>query len=110
MDVTDSDGAKRAQPSARQETRLARRMQELSLSLEKLQLTEYMRYLNNTWRMLGLNFLSGLARGFGMAVGFTVLGAVMITVLQRITVDNLPVIGKFLADVVRLVQDNLGKH
>lgn len=94
----------------RQDARLARRIQELCLSLERLQLTEYMRYLNDVWRLLWVNFISGVARGLGMAVGFTILGAVLVTIIQRITVDNLPGIGRFLADVVKLVQDNLGKH
>lgn len=107
-----SEDSKRADPSSpgRQDTRLARRIQELCLSLERLQLTEYMRYLNDVWRLLWVNFISGAARGLGMAVGFTILGAVLVTILQRITVENLPGIGRFLADVVKLVQDNLGKH
>ncbi len=99
-----------ADESARQEARLSRRVQELCLSLEKLQLTEYMRYLNDWWRLLWVNFLSGLARGFGIAVGFSILGAILVAILQRITVENMPLLGRFLADVVRLVQENLGKH
>lgn len=96
--------------AGRQEARLVRRVRELCLALEKMQLTEYMRYLNDVWRLLWVNFLTGLARGFGTAIGFTILGAIAITVLQRVAVDNLPIIGRFLAQVVRIVQDNLGKR
>lgn len=84
-----------------------RKMQDLLTTLEKLQLTEYMRYLNDFKRLLLVNFVSGLARGFGSAVGFTILGAVVVVILQRVTVDNMPLIGEFVADVVRLVQVNL---
>ena len=94
----------------RQEARLARRVRELCLTLEKMRLTEYMRYLNDVRRLLWVNFLTGLARGFGTAIGFTILGAIAIAVLQRVAVDNLPVIGRFLAEVVRIVQENLGKR
>ncbi|MCL2544885.1 MAG: DUF5665 domain-containing protein [Clostridia bacterium] len=94
----------------RQEARLARRVRELCLTLEKMRLTEYMRYVNDVRRLLWINFLTGLARGFGTAVGFTVLGAIAVTVLQRVTVHNLPIIGRFLADVVRIVQENLGRR
>ncbi|MDR3051399.1 MAG: DUF5665 domain-containing protein [Oscillospiraceae bacterium] len=90
--------------------RLRRRAQELGEALERLQLTEYLRYLDDVRLLLWRNFLSGLARGVGMAVGFTVLGAVLVASLQRIAVDRLPVLGKFLADVVRLVQENLGRR
>ncbi len=92
------------------ESRVHRLIQELGDTLERMQLTEYMRYLNDVWRLLWVNFLSGMARGLGIAVGFTILGAILIALIQRITVDNLPMISEFLADVVRLVQDNLGKH
>ena len=96
--------------AGRQEARLAWRVQELCHLLEKLRLTEYMRYLNDMRRLLWVSFLTGLARGFGTAIGFTILGAIAITVLQRVTVDNLPIIGRFLADVVRMVEENLGKR
>ncbi|MCL2811134.1 MAG: DUF5665 domain-containing protein [Clostridia bacterium] len=94
----------------RQEARLARRVRELCLTLEKMRLTEYMRYLNDVRRLLWVNFLTGLARGFGTAIGFTILGAIAIAVLQRVTVINLPIIGRYLADVVRIVQENLAKR
>ena len=93
-----------------EEARLALRVRELCHMLEKLRLTEYMRYLNDVRRLLWINFLTGLARGFGTAIGFTILGAIAITVLQRVTVDNLPIIGRFLADVVRMVEENLGRR
>ncbi len=96
--------------SNKSESRLHRLVQELADTLERMQLAEYMRYLNDIWRLLWVNFLSGMARGLGIAVGFTILGAILVTLIQRITVDNMPMISEFLADVVRLVQENLGKH
>ena len=52
-------------------------------------------------------FLGGLARGMGMAVGFTLLGAVLVILLQRLAQQNLPVIGDFLAQIVTIVQRRL---
>ena len=49
----------------------------------------------------------GLARGMGMAVGFTLLGAVLVILLQRLAQQNLPVIGDFLAQIVTIVQRRL---
>ena len=65
---------------------------------------EYVRYLNRPWKLIGANFFSGLVRGFGMAVGFTLLGAIVIYFLQHIAYQNLPVIGDFIAEIVRIVQ------
>lgn len=55
-------------------------------------------------RVLWYNFLIGLSRGLGMAVGFTVLGALVVYILQRIVVLNLPLISKFIADIIELVK------
>lgn len=86
---------------------LARKIDELGIALEKMKLAEYVELLNRPARLFYINFFAGLARGLGMAVGFTVLGALLIYTLQRLQVLNLPVIGQFIADIVKIVQNNL---
>ena len=51
--------------------------------------------------------MKALARGLGMAVGFTILGAALVIVLQGLAQRNLPVIGDFLAEIVQIVQRRL---
>lgn len=87
--------------------RLMRQVDRLLYSLERMQLEEYLRYVCDKRRLFRVNFWSGVARGLGSAVGFTVLGAVVIVILQQIVVENIPVIGGFLAEVVRIVQERL---
>ena len=55
----------------------------------------------------GIQVISGMARGIGFSIGFTVLGALLLYVLQHIALANLPIIGKFLAELVRIVESNL---
>lgn len=86
---------------------LSRKIEELSVRLEKLKLAEYLEVLRNPRRLLYVNFLGGIARGFGMAIGFTLLGAFVIYILQRIVVLKLPVIGTFIADIIEIVQKQL---
>ncbi len=74
---------------------------------ERLRLAEYIQYIDNKKRMFLNNFIGGLARGVGMAVGFTILGAIVILLLQDLAARNLPVIGGFLAKIVSMVQENL---
>jgi hypothetical protein len=50
-----------------------------------------------------VNFLGGLARGFGMAVGFTILAAVFILFLRRMVSLNLPLIGDWIIQLLELV-------
>ena len=86
---------------------MAKRMEDMLSALERLQLAEYLRYLDDRKRMLRTQFLSGMARGLGMAVGFTVLGAIFVLLLNRLAQRNLPVIGDFLAQIVSIVQRRL---
>lgn len=74
---------------------------------EKLHLGEYVEYMEDRKRRIWGHFLGGLARGVGMAVGFTILGAVLVIMLQDLARRNLPVIGDFLAQIVSVVQTRL---
>ena len=83
------------------------KIRELARTLEKMKFGDYIEYLNNTKRMLVTNFISGLARGFGMAIGFSVLGAIALYLLTKLANQNIPIIGNFITEIVRMVQDNL---
>ena len=86
---------------------MAKRMEEHLRALERLQLAEYLRYVQDTRRLMRTQFVSGLFRGMGMAVGFTILGAVLVVLLQALAQRNLPLIGDFLAQIVAIVQSRL---
>jgi len=87
--------------------KVSQQLEKLSQNMEKFNLAEYMEMLNNPRRYLLLNFIGGLSRGLGIAIGFTLLGALVIMFLQRLVVLNLPIIGDFIADIVVIVQDHL---
>ena len=63
--------------------------------------------IQKPWRILWLNFLAGLARGFGIAVGLTLVTGIFLVFLTRLANMNLPVIGRFIAEIVQLVNDQL---
>ncbi len=86
---------------------LEQKIEELGVALEKMKLAEYVELLNNPTRLFYLNFFAGIARGLGMAVGFTILGALLLYTLQQLQVLNLPVIGELIAQIVKIVQSNL---
>lgn len=84
--------------------KLSQKIDELAISIEKMKLAEYVELLNRPRRLMAINFLSGLARGLGMAVGFTLLGALLLLILERVVYLNLPLIGGFIAEIVKIVQ------
>ena len=73
-------------------------------AMERLHLAEYVSYVDDRRRMLRMHFIGGLVRGVGMAVGFTILGAILVLVLQDLARRNLPLIGDALAQIVNVVQ------
>lgn len=83
------------------------KIERLNINIEKSKIFDYVDLLGNTKRLLYINFISGIARGFGMAVGFTVLGAISIYLLQKIIAWNIPLIGDFIAEIVKIVQKSL---
>lgn len=87
--------------------KLSDKVEELSSNMEKMRLAEYIEMLENPRRLFYINFLLGLARGFGSAIGFTVLAAIVIYVMQKIVVLNMPLIGDFIAHIVEIVQREL---
>ncbi len=76
-------------------------------SLERMNFEEYLRYVGNRRRQFFVNFLAGMARGLGAAVGFSILGAAVIVLLQQLVTENIPLIGGFLARVVRVVLERI---
>jgi hypothetical protein len=87
--------------------RLNQRVARLLQEIDKFNIAEYMELLNSPRRFFWVNFLGGLGRGLGAALGATIFAAVAIYVLQRIVVLNLPLIGDFIAEIVRIVQSRM---
>lgn len=86
---------------------LVARFEEYIQAMERLRLADYLRYQANLRKMMINSFLAGLMRGFGSAVGFLLLGAAVVVILQHIVVANVPFIGKFLAEVMEAAQRQL---
>ena len=79
-------------------------LEKLLDTLERMRLDEYVEYVSNRRRMIGRNILSGLCRGLGFTLGFSVLGALLAVLLRGLVVDNIPLIGGFLAEVIRAIE------
>lgn len=85
--------------------RLGAMIERLAVQLERANFAEYVQLMQKPKRILWLNFLGGMARGLGVAVGFTLITAALVYLLQQMTV--LPYIGDFIADIVRIVKTHL---
>ncbi|MNJ60038.1 hypothetical protein D3C77_557490 [compost metagenome] len=78
-----------------------------SQQLEQSRIMEYAELLHRPWSLIWRNVLAGTARGIGIAIGFTFFAATIIYILQILGALNLPIIGDYIADIVRIVQRQL---
>lgn len=78
-----------------------RQLEQISRQIEEWNHTQ------RGWKRLMREMAHGAARGVGFSIGFTVLGALLLYILQSIALANLPIIGRFLAELVRIVESNL---
>ena len=91
----------------RQAKALFKKLTVVESKLERANLGEFVKLLENPLRLILLNFLSGLARGFGIAIGLTIIASIFLVLLGRLASLNLPVIGQYIADLVRIVNQQL---
>ncbi|MBP1973694.1 hypothetical protein J2Z47_001915 [Cohnella thailandensis] len=97
------------EPSPLQSTleTLTERIDRLAVDMEKAELKEYVNLMRRPWGLIWRNFVSGLFRGIGIALGFTFFAATIVWLLQLLGALNLPVVGDYIADIVRIVQRQL---
>lgn len=104
-----------AKPDLKEEATLLRRTLEavterldrLAVEMEKAELKEYVNLMRSPWSLIWRNFLSGITRGIGIALGFTFFAATIVWLLQLLGALNLPIVGDYIADIVRIVQRQL---
>ena len=83
------------------------RLDRFLSAAEKMRLGDYVRFEADRKRRLLDAFWQGVARGLGVMVGFSLLGAALLFLLQDLAERNLPGISSFVARVVALVQMRL---
>ena len=86
---------------------IMKKLEEISERMQGLNLAEYIEMVRSPRRMLVINFVSGLARGLGIAIGATVLGAIFLVFLLGLAQSNIPVIAEFVARIIKIVETYL---
>lgn len=79
-------------------------LEKVAAFLERSKLNSYVDMMGKPKRWIWMNLWGGVARGIGMAIGFTILGAVLFLILQQIVMLNLPIISNFFAEILDMVE------
>lgn len=72
--------------------------------LERSNIIELSYIVGSKKEILKRNLIAGIARGVGIGIGVTVVTAIIILLLRRLIMLNIPVIGDYIADIVDIVE------
>lgn len=75
------------------------------VAMERARLAEYALFCEHPWKLLGINFLIGLARGLGTTIGLAIVLALIAGFTRELISANLPVISKWVADFIEMIND-----
>ena len=79
---------------------LNKKIDNINYALSRNKVLELVELLGNRKQLLLRNIWSGV----GIGIGVTVITAVLVVILQKIVTLNIPVIGKYIADIVDIVE------
>ena len=79
-----------------------RAIERLTQEVERLNTHRFVTLHNSLWRLLGYNFLRGLAFGLGSVLGATLLVSFLVYWVAQI--EFIPVIGEWAAQIVEQIE------
>ena len=84
--------------------KLNNNIERLLKILEKKNIEQLVEILGTKKEIAKRNFRAGIFRGMGFGIGVTIVTSIIIYFLQRLVRLNLPGIGKFITDIVEIVE------
>ncbi|MPN02078.1 hypothetical protein SDC9_149291 [bioreactor metagenome] len=81
---------------------IKRYLEKLIIIIERSRIRDYMYLTDSKRRLFIINFIAGVGKGFGQAIGFTFLAAIVLAILFSWV--DLPFIGRYIAKLLNIVQ------
>ena len=80
-----------------------RYLEKLIIIIERSRIRDYMYLTDSKRRLFIVNFIAGVGKGFGQAIGVTILAALVLSLLFSWV--DLPIIGRYIARLLNIVQE-----
>lgn len=80
------------------------RIERLLAALERARLEDFAQRRDDWRRLILESLLAGVFRGLGFTLGVALLGALAASLVRSVVVENIPLIGGFLAEVIHAIQ------
>ena len=84
---------------------LNKNVEKLNNTLSKNNFIDLVEVLGSKKEILKRNLLSGISKGIGAGIGFYLLTAALVFILQKIVKLNIPIIGQYLADLMEIAEN-----
>lgn len=84
--------------------KINQKLDKISKSLEKSNIIELSYVIGSKKEILKRNLIAGIARGVGIGIGITIITAIIVYLLRKLIMLNIPVIGDYIADIVEIVE------
>ncbi|MEX2462513.1 MAG: DUF5665 domain-containing protein [Paenibacillaceae bacterium] len=86
---------------------MSEKIHKMAQQMEHTTIADYIQLINSPRKLIWTNFIAGMSRGVGIAIGFTIIASTIVYVLQILISFNLPIVGHFIAKIVEHVQYQL---
>jgi F0F1-type ATP synthase assembly protein I len=83
------------------------KINKMAKDMEDTTIADYIQLLNSPRKLMWTNFVAGISRGVGFAIGFTIIASTIVVLLQVLIDWNLPIVGHFIARIVEHVNEQL---
>lgn len=93
------------QTAETEDKKLATEINRLVLLLNRVRLAEYVELMQKPWSMLWRSFTAGIFRGMGFALGFFLLSALALYILNLLVDLGIPILGDFIAQLLTYIRD-----
>lgn len=77
------------------------KLDSLMYTIERSRIRDFMMLTDSRKRLFTTNFIAGIGKGFGQAIGFSILTAVFIYMIS--TWVDLPIIGEYIAEFLDII-------
>ena len=86
--------------------RINKKIDNINDRLLKNNLIDISERVGSRYELLKRNLISGIFKGMGIGIGFTIITAVIVIIMQKIVKLNIPIIGEYVSDIVEIVEKN----
>lgn len=84
--------------------KIEKKIDKINKILEKSNILESSYILGSKKEILIKNLAAGVSRGVGIGIGITIITAIIVYILRKLIMLNIPIIGEYISDIIEIVE------